>query len=436
MTSTLSATSPWVKRGHPLATRFFCCHIIIIIILGIDGELGTTASNAVNTVDMSRGNEPLRASPSHSSLCASKIRAPLASPSTETPVFVASLNGLAKSGQNGRPAKAASSQPIDLDEQDRARLKDWLDRTPTPFNVTIATPTRKRKRDEVHLEDGLLVHELQVLYDVKPRDKWESLRRYKKFTVGSESIATGQCILVKHDEATEDMRMESEAQWKAQVLEVRALDTEHVYIRVAWLNRPEDLPSGRKPYHGKHELIVSNQMDIIDAMSVNGTLNVVALDDKDDDSAEIEDQYFWRQTYDVVTKKYSELRKICRDKVPANPDQLIIQCSRESCRQWLHVKCLAEDALRNHGNAAKKNNRKPITRPKDDVNDRTGATPAAYTQNKKKTITSEVYLRGDPNGPHEIPATKSEIVVTPEDGEAYAQDLHCLLCREPIEDDT
>ncbi|KAF2217442.1 hypothetical protein CERZMDRAFT_92093 [Cercospora zeae-maydis SCOH1-5] len=348
-----------------------------------------------------------------------------------------STNGMAKSVPTGKSAKAASSQPADLDEQDRARLKEWLERTSNPFNVTIGAPTRKRKRgEELHLEELLLVNDLKVLYEVTPRDKWESLRRYKKFTVGSESIATGQCILVKHDEATEDMRMESEAQWKAQVLEVRALDTEHVYIRVAWLNRPEDLESGRKPYHGKHELIVSNQMDIIDAMSVNGTLDVVALDDKDDESPEIEDQYFWRQTYDFVTKKYSVLRKICRDKVPANPDQLIIQCSRESCRQWLHVKCLAEDALRHHENAAKKNNRRPMTRPKDQVNVQTGATPAAYTQNKKKTITSEVYLRGDPNGPGEVPATRSEIVITPKGADAYAQDLHCLICREPIEDDT
>ncbi|PIA93515.1 hypothetical protein CB0940_04761 [Cercospora beticola] len=346
-------------------------------------------------------------------------------------------NGVTKGETNGKHTKTSAAQPTDLDEQDRERLKEWLDRTNNPFNVTISSATRKRKRDEdMHLEEGLLVKDLQVLYEVKPRDKWESLRRYKKFTVGSESIATGQCILVKHDEATEDMRMESEAQWKAQVLEVRALDSEHVYIRVAWLNRPEDLESGRKSYHGKHELIVSNQMDIIDAMSVNGTLDVVALDDKDDDSAEIEDQYFWRQTYDLVTRKYSELRKICRDKVPANPDQIIIQCSRESCRQWLHVKCLAEDALREHENGAKKTKRELTTPPKNEANEEARATPTAYAENKKKTVASEVYLKGEPHGANDIPATKSEIVVTPKGGEAYAQDLYCLLCHEPIEDDT
>lgn len=68
------------------------------------------------------------------------------------------------------------------------------------------------------------------------------------------------------------------------MLEVRALDTEHVYIRVAWLNRPEDLKTGRKSYHGKFELIPTNEMDIIDAMSVNGPCNVVHWDETDDDA--------------------------------------------------------------------------------------------------------------------------------------------------------
>lgn len=101
--------------------------------------------------------------------------------------------------------------------------------------------------------------------------------------MGSESIAVGQCILVKWDES-EDAKIDLREQWKAKVLEVRALDSEHVYIRVAWLNRPEDLSTGRERYHGKNELIPTNQMDIIDAMAVNGSVDVFHWDDKDDDS--------------------------------------------------------------------------------------------------------------------------------------------------------
>ena len=103
--------------------------------------------------------------------------------------------------------------------------------------------------------------------------------------MGQESIAVGQSILVKHDDAEEGTKIDIREQWKAKVLEVRALDSEHVFLRLAWLNRPEDLQSGRKPYHGKHELIPTNEMDIIDAMTVNGSLTVVHWDETDDDAA-------------------------------------------------------------------------------------------------------------------------------------------------------
>jgi hypothetical protein len=58
--------------------------------------------------------------------------------------------------------------------------------------------------------------------------------------VGAESIATGDFILVSHS-ITEGQAFDSLSDWKARVLEVRALDEEHVYVRVSWLNRPEDL---------------------------------------------------------------------------------------------------------------------------------------------------------------------------------------------------
>ena len=102
--------------------------------------------------------------------------------------------------------------------------------------------------------------------------------------MGQESIAVGQFILVKHDDTEEGAKIDVGQQWKAKVLEVRALDSEHVFLRLAWLNRPEDLQSGRKPYHGRNELVPTNEMDVIDAMTVNGSLNVVHWDERDDDA--------------------------------------------------------------------------------------------------------------------------------------------------------
>jgi hypothetical protein len=39
------------------------------------------------------------------------------------------------------------------------------------------------------------------------------------------------------------------------------------------------------------------------------------------------------------------LRKICIDDAPQNPDELIVQCSNGDCREWMHVRCVAEKAL-------------------------------------------------------------------------------------------
>ena len=106
------------------------------------------------------------------------------------------------------------------------------------------------------------------------------------------------------------------AQWKGKVLEVRALDSEHVYIRVAWLNRPEDLETGRKAYHGKNELVPTNQMDIIDGATVNGQIDVVQWDEKDDDVDLMnEETFFWRQTYDFANTKTFSVRfqKRCQE---------------------------------------------------------------------------------------------------------------------------
>jgi hypothetical protein len=226
-------------------------------------------------------------------------------------------NGTPKSTSVKTPSKtpksptAQPSQPAELSETDRARLREWLDYEDRPFSVHTVPLSRKRKRtgtNQLQVQDDLFEERLSVQYEVKPRDKWESLRRYKKFTVGAESIATGECILVKHDE-TLDPKIDTASQWKAKVLEVRALDPEHVYIRLSWLNRPEDLDSGRKDYHGKNELVPTNQIDIIDAMAVNGALSVKHWDElADDDEASMpeEEQFFWRQTFDFAnTKTYS-----------------------------------------------------------------------------------------------------------------------------------
>jgi hypothetical protein len=80
---------------------------------------------------------------------------------------------------------AHASQPAELSEEYRTRLREFLDHTEHPFAVHTVPLSRKRKRNnanQLQVQEDLFQERLTVQYEVKPRDKWESLRRYKKFT--------------------------------------------------------------------------------------------------------------------------------------------------------------------------------------------------------------------------------------------------------------
>lgn len=120
--------------------------------------------------------------------------------------------------------------------------------------------------------------------------------------MGEETFEPGQCVLVHGIDNEENSEHESRAginslaQWKALLHEIRALDANHVYLRVSWLMRPQDLDGGAKPYHGRYELIPSNDMSIINAMSINGSIDVKHWDEYVDTEVPIADEYFYRQT--------------------------------------------------------------------------------------------------------------------------------------------
>ena len=72
--------------------------------------------------------------------------------------------------------------------------------------------------------------------------------------------------------------------------------------------RPEELPEGRQPHHGENELIASNDMDIIDALTVNDHADVIYWnEDPDSDDWPAKDQLFWRQTLDLSMPKAQQL---------------------------------------------------------------------------------------------------------------------------------
>jgi hypothetical protein len=127
--------------------------------------------------------------------------------------------------------------------------------------------------------------------------------------------------------------------WVARVLGIKAKDEAHVYLRVYWMYWPEELPCGRQPYHGQRELVASNHMEIVDAMTVSGRANVTHwLElDEDEDLPEL----FWRQKFDWPTGKLSDIRQHCACNGYYNPNKRMVGCG--ACGKWLHDECIIED---------------------------------------------------------------------------------------------
>lgn len=92
-------------------------------------------------------------------------------------------NGAAKAISDAEKPAKAPAQPVELSEKDKAKVKGWLDRQEKPFGIAMAPASLKRKRDTgMQLQSDLWEDRLTARYEVKPKDKWECLRRYKKFT--------------------------------------------------------------------------------------------------------------------------------------------------------------------------------------------------------------------------------------------------------------
>jgi hypothetical protein len=59
---------------------------------------------------------------------------------------------------------------------------------------------------------------------------------------------------------------------------------------------------GKRTYHGKHELIASNYMEVLDVLSFAGKADVVQWEEEDDN---IQSKLYWRQTFCRETQELS-----------------------------------------------------------------------------------------------------------------------------------
>jgi hypothetical protein len=98
---------------------------------------------------------------------------------------------------HGTPSNSLTG-PAEIPDKGRVRLLNRLDATDQPFKVRIVPLSRKRKRGDTKLQiqDDLLEARLAIQYRVGPKEFWESLRRYKKFTAVSRTGKRGfwRCV--------------------------------------------------------------------------------------------------------------------------------------------------------------------------------------------------------------------------------------------------
>ncbi|KAH7069347.1 hypothetical protein FB567DRAFT_540715 [Paraphoma chrysanthemicola] len=248
-------------------------------------------------------------------------------------------------------------------------------------------------------------------FRVEPVAEWESTQRYRKFTIGTVEFEVNQLVFVAGEEPP----------MIGKVLEVRAGDSQHVYLRVYWMYRPEDLPDGRQPYHGDSELIASNHMDIIEAFAVLDKAEVVHWNEDPNSNWPMKDQLFWRQTCDFLKpagSRLSKLRAYCIDKTPCNPDEPLIEC--QSCSGWLHASCLEEqavaDALEQYKSPAKP-----------------GRPPKTKKKMSRKSLAEAAFAA------RLVVPDLNKVVLTVtdrregQDNRRWNVDINCLLCKQLIE---
>jgi len=106
-------------------------------------------------------------------------------------------------------------------------------------------------------------------------------------------------------------------------------------------------------------------VDIINVVSVTSQAQVKQWYEENDD--EIQQALYWRQAFDIRTYELSvgymsfhpnvivakltrmfgqTVELVCSCNTPAHPDNLLVGCTTESCKKWMHEQCITEEALK------------------------------------------------------------------------------------------
>ncbi|RYO76935.1 hypothetical protein DL762_009597 [Monosporascus cannonballus] len=170
--------------------------------------------------------------------------------------------------------------------------------------------TRKRPRPEIEETQA------ECPFIIQPSQRWIDMKQYKSFVLNHVSYYEGNFIFVANG-STVKRQKKSDSDWVAKILEIRASDESHIYVRVYLTYWLDELPSrtqegkrtiqGRQSYHGQDELIASNHMQVISVYSIAASATVNYWDENKD---EVQSALYWRQVLDVRNMRFSPHKSV------------------------------------------------------------------------------------------------------------------------------
>ncbi|KCV72421.1 hypothetical protein H696_00006 [Fonticula alba] len=166
--------------------------------------------------------------------------------------------------------------------------------------------------------------------------------RYRAFSLRDHRYSVGCAVRILSREGLDYLA-------RVKKIEGNPGDSVDVMITVRWFYRPEEIKNGRRAYHGKNEVLLTDHEDTIHVGAVNGPAIILPFkewldrqqqSDPEDGPQDVDEEhvFYYREKYEHITGDIlTKLEQYCRCECPENPDRLMIYC--DTCEKWFHAEC-------------------------------------------------------------------------------------------------
>ncbi|XP_061362885.1 chromatin remodeling protein SHL [Gastrolobium bilobum] len=169
----------------------------------------------------------------------------------------------------------------------------------------------------------------------KPKAPRRTLESYTVKHI-NKTIRAGDCVLMRPSDP-------GKPSYVARIERIEA-DSRggNVKVNVRWYYRPEESIGGRRQFHGSKEVFLSDHFDLQGADTIEGKCTVHSFKSYTKLDAVGNDDFFCRFEYNSSTGAFNPDRVAvyCKCEMPYNPDDLMVQCDGEDCKDWFHPTCI------------------------------------------------------------------------------------------------